>query len=173
MATIKVNNKQLYKDICDWKQQIKEKGEHVKMPDSIGQAIMNIAVGFSGYWKFSGYSSSWKSEMVEDAVLANVKGLLNFDETKYDNPHAYITQACYNAFIQRIKSEKKEQAIKHRYFLDHVYDEEDEEMTKIADETFIQDIHEKLNKYDDSIKKESISTKKSYEGPTLEGFYNE
>lgn len=170
MATY-VDNKKLYEDICKWKAEMRATGEHVRMPDSIGKAIMDIAHGFSGYFKFSGYSQTWKEEMIDDAIEDNVKGLRNFDETKYKNPHAYITQACFNAFIQRIKHEKREQAVKYKYFVNHVYDESDEDLSKIiTDENFMQDVHEKLNTYEASLNKPA-SMKKVYSGPTLEDFY--
>lgn len=166
-----VDNQVLYDEICKWKQEIRVKGHHVRMPDSIGRAILTIAHGFTGYFKFSGYTRSWKEMMVSDAIESIVKGLVNFDETKYDNPHAYITKACFYAFIQRIKTEKREMSTKYKYFLEHVYDSHDDDMAIIADETFLQDIREKLDTYEASLK--PTPKDKTPTLPTLEQFYEE
>lgn len=165
-----VDNEVLYQNICKWKQEIRDAGHYVKMPDTIGKDIMKIAKGFTGYWKFSGYTQNWKDGMIADAIEAVVKGLTNFDETTYNNPHAYITMACYRAFIGRIKFEKREMAAKYRYFIEHVYDENDEDMSRLVDENFIQDIHGKLVAYESSLK----SKKKDKEDiPNLDSFYED
>lgn len=165
-----VDNKQLYKEICKWKNACYDAGEQVKIPDTIGQAIMDIAKGLTKYWRFSGYTSSWKQEMYWDGIEAVVKGLYGFDEKRYHNPHAYITQACYNAYIQRLKKEYKEMAIKYSFFIHHVYDEYDEDMSRLADEEFIQDIYDKLNVYETS---RTTTSKPRSTGPTLEQFYDD
>ncbi|QQK88116.1 RNA polymerase sigma factor for late transcription [Providencia phage PSTRCR_127] len=167
-----VNNKDLYKEICKWKQACYEAGEQVKIPDTIGEAIMLISDGLTKRYNFSGYTPAWKQEMYWDGIEASVKGLINFDETKYNNPHAYITQACFNAFVQRIKKEQKEMAIKYSYFVHNVYDSYDEEMTNIADEPFIQDIYNKLTTYEQSKRPEKIEVPVP-EGPTLDYLYDD
>lgn len=164
-----VDNERLYQNICAWKQEIREKGHHVKMPDSIGVDILKIARGFTGYWKFSGYTQVWKELMVSDAVEAVIKGLINFDETRYRNPHAYITKACFNAFINRIKFERAEMAKKYKFFLTHVYDSSDDDMAQVANEDFIQDIHDKLTSYEKSVKPSKKAHTDNH--PTLEDFY--
>lgn len=108
--------------------------------------------------------------MYWDGIEVAIKGLINFDEKKYFNPHAYITQACFNAFIQRIKKEKKEMAVKYSYFVHNVYDEYDEDMTRIADEDFVQDIYDKLVAYEVS-RTNANKKKEEPEGPTLDYLY--
>lgn len=174
-----VNNKELYKSICSWKEKCRESEAAggprvVKQNDTIGLAIMLIAEGLSKRFNFSGYTQSWKQEMISDGIEAAIKGLINFDETKYDNPHAYITMACFNAFVQRIKKERKEMAKKYSYFVHNVYDSRDDDMVALADETFIQDIYDKMTQYESSTYKAPGSAKKSEpveEGPTLEFLY--
>lgn len=174
-----VNNKELLQEIIDWKQRIKENHNPeaiVRMSDKIGLAIMLISEGLSKRFNFSGYTQSWKQEMVDDGIEAAIKGLINFDETKYSNPHAYITQACFNAFIQRIKKERKEMAKKYSYFVHNVYDSRCEDMTAIADETFIQDIYDKLQQYESSAANASGSKKKNAvteDAPSLDFLYDE
>lgn len=148
-----VNNKELLAAITEWKQKLRANTDPTKIvrqSDTIGLAIMMIADGLSKYFKFSGYSRSWKDEMISDGVEAAIKGLHNFDETKYDNPHAYITMACFNAFVQRIKKERKEMAKKYSYFVHNVYDSRDDDIVALADETFIQDIYDKMTQYETS-----------------------
>ncbi|BBC78107.1 late sigma transcription factor [Escherichia phage EcS1] len=149
-----VNNKELYLEICDWKRRCAlEPDSLVRMTDKIGEAIMLISEGLSKRFNFSGYTQSWKQEMIEDGIEAAIKGLKNFDETKYNNPHAYITQACFNAFVQRIKKERREVAKKYSYFVHNVYDARDDDMVALADETFIQDIYDKMTQYESSLVK--------------------
>lgn len=167
-----VDNKKLYQAICDWKQKCYDVGHQVPMPDEIGNAILLISHGLSKYFKFSGYSTSWKEEMISDGIEVSIKGLFNFDETKYKNPHAYITQACFNAFIARIKKERKEMAAKYSYFVHNVYDSCDTDMVSIADETFIQDIYDKMTQYESSVKAKPKEKPKT-EHPSLEFLYGD
>lgn len=167
-----VNNKELYSAICDWKQKCKESGTAVRQNDVIGKAILLISHGLSKRFNFSGYSLSWKEEMIADGIEASIKGLINFDETKYNNPHAYITQACFNAFIQRIKKERKEMAKKYSYFVNHVYDSCDSDMAAIADEDFIQDIYDKMTQYETSIKVQPKEKERTISN-TLEFLYGD
>lgn len=147
-----VDNKKLYEAICTWKAKCTEAGEVVKQSDEIGKAILLISHGLSKYFKFSGYTPAWKEEMIGDGIEAAIKGLINFDTDRFNNPHAYITMVCFNAFVQRIKKERKQTAVKYSYFIHNVYDSRDPEMTSIADEDFIQDIYDKMTQYEASAK---------------------
>jgi hypothetical protein len=167
-----VNNKELYQAICDWKQKCAEAGEPVRQNDTIGKAILLIAKGLSKRFNFSGYSSSWKEEMISDGIEASIKGLINFDESRFNNPHAYITQACFNAFVQRIKKERKEMAKKYSYFVNNVYDSRDTDMASIADENFIQDIYDKMTQYEESVKAQPKEQAKA-DGPNLDFLYGD
>ncbi|QFR56016.1 RNA polymerase sigma factor [Serratia phage Muldoon] len=175
-----VNNPGLYKRICAWKQECyANPDKRIPIPDSIGLDIIRISKALVKRWNFSGYTQTWKQEMVDDGIMAAIAGLHNFDEVKYNNPHTYITTACFNAFVQRIKKERHELAVKQSYFINNVYDSNhvDDEMHKIADETFIQDIHNKLNDYEQSRKSSGSKKKKDDDtGPTqatLESFYED
>lgn len=174
-----VNNKELLQEIIVWKQKVRDNPDPdkiVRMSDKIGLAIMLISEGLSKRFNFSGYTQSWKSEMIEDGIEAAIKGLINFDETKYDNPHAYITMACFNAFVQRIKKERKEMAKKYSYFVHNVYDSRCEDMNAIADETFIQDIYDKLKQYENSTTKPAGSKNNDVlvdDSPSLDFLYED
>ncbi|AHY25030.1 RNA polymerase sigma factor [Pectobacterium bacteriophage PM2] len=157
-----VNNKELLQAITLWKQELNANtnpNKIIRQNDTIGLAIMLIAEGLSKRFNFSGYTQSWKDEMISDGIEAAIKGLHNFDETKYSNPHAYITQACFNAFVQRIKKERKEMAKKYSYFVHNVYDSHDDDIVALADETFIQDIYDKMTQYETSLAQKPGSDK--------------
>lgn len=173
-----VNNKELLKAITEWKQELyanTDPSRIVRQNDTIGLAIMLIAEGLSKRFNFSGYTQSWRSEMIADGIEASIKGLHNFDETKYNNPHAYITQACFNAFVQRIKKERKEVAKKYSYFVHNVYDARDDDMVALVDETFIQDIYDKMTHYEESTYKAPGTEKKSAvdDSPSLDFLYED
>ena len=168
-----INNKELFKAICDWKKECAEKGEIVKQNDLIGGAILKIAYGLSKRFNFSGYTPAWKEEMIGDGIIASIKGLINFNEELYDNPHAYITQACFHAFVQRIKKERKQTAVKYSYFINNVYDSRDPEMASIADESFIQDIYDKMTQYETSTKAKPKEGEDKKEVNILDFLYGE
>lgn len=147
-----LNNEILYAEICKWKKQCARTGTIVKPNDIIGKAIMLVSIGLSKKHNFSGYTPAWKEEMIGFAIETCVKGLPSFDETKYKNVHAFLTMCAFNAMIQIIKRERKQTAVKYAYFAHNVYDSRDEEMTSICDEAFIQDIYDKMNQYESSVK---------------------
>ena len=109
-----VNNKVLLQAIIDWKTDCREQGTIVRQNDTIGKAIILIANGLSKRFNFSNYTASWKEEMCADGIEASIKGLINFNEAQYYNPHAYITQVCFNASVQRTIKERRATAKKYR-----------------------------------------------------------
>lgn len=168
-----VNNKELLAEIVRWKNECREAGHIVKQSDMIGESIRLISEGLSKRFNFSNYTPAWKEEMISDGIEVAIKYLFNFDETKYNNPHAYISQACFNAFVARIKLEKEELATKYKYFVSEVYNSCDADMVEVADESFIQDIYDKLNKYEESIKSKPKPKPKISEGKTVEFLYGD
>ena len=93
----------------------------------IGDCMIKIVTGMSYNFRFRNYHSNWKQEMISDGITAAVKYSHNYNPFRYDedgnliqpNPHAYISMLVYNAFIQRIKLEKKEEYVKKVAFLQH------------------------------------------------------
>ena len=166
-TNIYADNEKLYPILCAWKKQIAETGDR-KMPNELGAAIMDIANGLSRRYNFNRYSEDWKMDMIDDGISAAISGLHNFDETRYTNVYGYINKACWQAFVTRILYEKKENAKKYKFFLEHVYDCEDSDIVSIADEGFIQDLHDKLSQYEASATK--TKDKEAEVFPTLEDF---
>ncbi len=76
----------------------------------LGEMFLLIARNLSNKSIFSGYT--WKEEMISEAALTCVKYCHNFDPEKSNNPFAYFTKYCYNAFIGYIKKQKKHGDIK-------------------------------------------------------------
>jgi len=118
-----VDNKAFYECIKSYKQAVKEAEEQGKqkprIPEYAGLCIQLIAENMAKrYYKFARYS--YNDEMVSDSVLNCIKYFDNFDETKFNNPHAYFTQICYQANVQRVKIEKKNQYIKYKTFSDEM-----------------------------------------------------
>jgi len=106
-----INNRRLFEEMVVYRQALlKSKEEGALAPqasDYIGEAIMLIATKLSNKSNFSGYS--YKDEMVADGVENCIKySLRNFDPAKSNNPFAYFTQSIKNAFLRRIKEEKRQ-----------------------------------------------------------------
>lgn len=147
-----VDNKELYGEIVKWKADLAI-NPNARMPDAIGSAILLISNGFTKHWRFARYTEDWKELMVGDAIETCCKYLSSFDTERYDNPHAYITMICARCFINRIRIEKKHDAAKYKFFIETVYDSEDEDMNKLVDIDFYNDISSKVTDFEQSEKK--------------------
>lgn len=82
--------------------------------EELGKSITAIANKLINSGKFIEYT--YKDEMVSDAILKMVKAI---NDKKFDvnktNPFSYFTTITFNAFIARIKKEKKLQTTKEEY----------------------------------------------------------
>ena len=81
-----------------------------KIPDYVGESLMRIATKLSNKPNFCNYS--YKDEMICDGIENCIMHIKNFNPERSQNPFAYFTQIINNAFIRRIKKEKKEHYIK-------------------------------------------------------------
>lgn len=142
-----VNNKELYAAMCEWKEALKT-DESAPMPDVLAVGIMKVSNNLSRRYNFSGYTANWRDEMVGDGIETCLKYIKNFNTEKYNNIHAYITQICYNAFIQRIKKERKANAVRYKYFLQDALDYEDEEGEHRVDYEFITQMMDRVADYE-------------------------
>lgn len=162
-----VDNKRLYQELKDWLIQC-DTNQYTQMPDYVATAIMQIAHNLSKRYNFSGYTSTWRDEMVGDAIEHCLKYIKNFNYDKYDNPHSYITMICFNAFVQRIKFEKKQTACKYRIFIENAMDYEDEEGEHRVDQEFYQQMLERVDEYES---KKKPDKEKPLQDHPMEAFY--
>lgn len=149
-----VDNDKLYESVCKWKEEyIKNDRKPTKIPDDIGLAMIEVSRNLIKRHNFTKYSQDWKEEMIEEGIEACVRNLKNFDENRYKNVFIYFSMACWCAFVQQMKKEKKNNAIKYAYFIDNVQEEYIPQMENQTDEEFIQDIHNKVNDFDSTVER--------------------
>lgn len=116
-----INNPDLHLEMARYKKMVADAAAagkpEPKVTDYIGKAIMHIATRLATKPNFSGYP--FKEDMIMDGVVDalryGVRGYNPDRETKGPpNPFAYLTQVIKNAFIRRIKEEKKILATKYK-----------------------------------------------------------
>jgi hypothetical protein len=100
-----VDNEKLHEELKKYLQ-ARQTNPKLVVTDYIAKSIIKIAERFSRVGKFANYP--FIEEMKQDAIFNCIKYLHNYDYEKYSNPHAYFTMYCNNAFMMRIKIEKKE-----------------------------------------------------------------
>lgn len=109
-----VNNKEFYEELVSYLNLCKEHenaGKQIPIvPDNLATKIIKIANKLSFRPNFINYT--FKNEMKSDAIFYCIKYLRKFNPTKSNNPFAYFTQICYNAFIRRIKLEERNTEVK-------------------------------------------------------------
>jgi len=130
-----IDNERLYQDYVwfhgeyqKYKQGLID--EMPKMTEYMGEAFILIAQGYSNHHLFRGYTSSWKEDMIGNAIEACVRYTRAFNPSESRNPFAYITQTVRTAFIKKIKEEKTKQYIRYKLFVENggfsaVQDDED------------------------------------------------
>lgn len=121
-----VNNAELLVDLTKFKQQCRQAEADGKprppVPRYTAECIMKIAENYGKKSKFSGYT--YLDEMIGDAVENCCMYIHNFDETKFNNPFAYITRIVHFAFIRRIQKEKKQVYLKYKSAEQFLLDDE-------------------------------------------------
>jgi len=110
-----VNNEELYANMKVYRE-AKRKGKDPdrKTDNYIGKCIIDIVEHMITLPNFSGYTEQWKQEMKNDAIRNCVIACKTFDPKKSKSPFSFFTMVTWNAFIHRIKIEKKQNAIKHK-----------------------------------------------------------
>lgn len=116
-----INNEDFLIALVERKKLIKEaKAEGKPKPQIskyIGQCIIKICENLGKSGRFHGYS--YLDEMVSDALEKCIAGVDVFDSERIAersgkvNPFAFFTQIAWNAFLNRMEIEKKQNAIKH------------------------------------------------------------
>ncbi len=175
-----IDNKKLSMALVEWKlafDAAKEQGlESPRVPEYIGDCIHKIASNMSTKFNFRNYS--YRDEMVADANLNALLYLHNFNPkaaTRSGLPNGfwYLSQLCHNSFINRIKSEKRQQYYKNRVMLDMLSNMSDllgeddlVEMGNISTpdvQAMYADFSSKVTEYEKSESERSKKTKKKDE----------
>lgn len=142
----------LYKKVC---KEAEDSGDSLpKVPDYIGQCIMQIATRLATKPNF--YNYSYKEDMIMDGIENCLLYINNFDPEKSSNPFAYFTQIIWYAFLRRIQKEKKQMYIRFKSSHDMIsmgetYEGGDEIQLHLNTSaeyinSFIEDYETKLNK---------------------------
>lgn len=108
-----INNPDLYEELTKYYND-KVAGKDPVISNYIGQSLLLITKNMLKRPNFSGYSEQWKQEMSSDALRNSVIGVSTFKPEKSKNPFGFFSRIIWNAFIHRIKLEKKQTAIKHK-----------------------------------------------------------
>ena len=110
MKTSKEIKERFYVNSKLFREQLSIYYDNDKMTNELATNIVKIAEGLSYNWRFLSYTSSWKDEMVGDAIVKMYSALESkkFKLESTFNPFSYFNQIAWNAFSNRIKKEKKQ-----------------------------------------------------------------
>ena len=91
-----------------FREQLTQYYEDDNMTNELASNIMKIAEGLSYNWRFLNYTSSWKEDMIGDAIVKMYAALESkkFRLESEFNPFSYFNRIAWNAFSNRIKKEK-------------------------------------------------------------------
>lgn len=104
-----------------------------EISDYIGLCVLKIAQRLLFHPWFSGYTESWKEDMLGDGLENVINYLDNFNPEITKNPFAYYTQIIWYAFRRRIEKEKKQTYVKMKAIqMSQIYDDN---TTQEGDET--------------------------------------
>ena len=81
-----------------------------QMTDTLARMIIKLAERYSTRGNVRGYT--YNDEMRDQAILQLTQVILQFDESKSDNPFSYCTSICSNAFLRVLNIEKKNQDLR-------------------------------------------------------------
>jgi hypothetical protein len=109
-------------------------GTFPPISEYIGECILKIAQRLLFHSWFSGYTESWKEDMLGDGLENVINYLDNFNTEVTKNPFAYYTQITWYAFRRRIAKEKKQQYVKFKAIqMSKLYDDN---VTQEGDKTY-------------------------------------
>lgn len=107
------------KDTLIYTNKLKKKGiTEYSNKERFGAMLLLMIKNLSTMPSFSGYSDNWKTDFYSNAVEKTILYLNNFDEEllskrtgKKSKAFAYVTQICFNAFVDIINTRKAEQVM--------------------------------------------------------------
>jgi len=107
-ATLKID-----KELLEYAKEVELKSAISK--EKFGQMLLLIIKNLATMPSFSGYSDNWKTDFFSNAIEKTLLYLDNFDERLLSKrtgdkskAFAYVTQICFNAFVNIINIRKKE-----------------------------------------------------------------
>ncbi len=115
------------------------------MPKYLGECIMSICNRLTQGFNFNFSSYSYRDEMIADAIERCIYAVRKFNYKKSTSgAFSYLTTVAVNAQKNRIKNEKKQNYIKHKYFQAQFMNQELEGMepNEMSDKV-VQDYEEK------------------------------
>jgi hypothetical protein len=92
--------------------------EHGKVSNPLSHAIIKLVNRIGTKGNFSGYS--YLDEMKSQALLQLSTVIIQFDESRGDNPFSWYTQVCNTSFIKVLKAEKKQRNIKDQIMQEEI-----------------------------------------------------
>ena len=104
-----------YVDPGDFKISLKKYYDTDVLTDDLAENIKKIAYGLSYNSSFINYT--YKDDMIGDALIKMYSALKNkkYNFSNESNPFSYFTTIAFNAFINRIKKEKRHHAAEKNY----------------------------------------------------------
>lgn len=110
-----IDNKKFQQEMIDYIFQVRYAKENElpepRIPEYIGECFYKIATKLSYSPQFRNYP--FIEDMIADGYETCILYIKNYDAAR-GNPFAYFTQFVWNAFILRIKKEKKHHYIKFK-----------------------------------------------------------
>lgn len=80
------------------------------MTPKLAQLLMTMVESYSRKGNWRGYS--WIDDMRSEALVNLTMNVLKFDESKSDNPHAYITRCIETTFLRELRKHKRQGEIR-------------------------------------------------------------
>lgn len=84
--------------------------------NKLAAMLMTMVEGYSRKGNWRGYS--WIEDMGSEALVNLTMNVLKFDESKSDNPHAYITRCIETTFLRELKKQKRQGEIRDQMLMD-------------------------------------------------------
>lgn len=98
-------------------EQLRLSNENNQATDELCRMFIRLAHRLSSKGNFVSYS--FREEMESEGVLHMFSAWHKFDVEKSQNPFAFFTQVCKNAFIQVLNKEKKHRNIRDQLLVEH------------------------------------------------------
>jgi DNA-directed RNA polymerase specialized sigma24 family protein len=104
-----------YVDPTDFKESLRKYYESDNLTDDLAENIKKIAYGLSYNSSFINYT--YKDDMIGDSLIKMYSALKGkkYKFSAESNPFSYFTTIAFNAFVNRIKKEKRHHEAEKNY----------------------------------------------------------